>query len=67
MVCTITIKGSMHPEPAIGLKGVIDLAEMIHLLDQRFTLTGWNLKHKYLTEYNTLRVEYYDSIGAFVD
>jgi hypothetical protein len=40
---------------------------MIRLLDQRYTSTGWNLKHKYLTEYNTLRVEHYDSIGAFVD
>ena len=67
MIYTITIKGSVYPEPAIGLKGVIDPAEMIRLLDQRYTSTGWNLKYKYLTEYNTLRVEYYDSIGIFVD
>jgi hypothetical protein len=40
MVCAITIKGSMHPELAIRLKGVIDPAEIIHLLDQRFTSTG---------------------------
>ena len=67
MTCAMSIKGSLHPEPAIGLKGIIDPAEMIRLLDQRYTSTGWNLKHKYLTEYNTLRVEHYDSIGAFVD
>ena len=63
----MSIKGSMHPEPAIGLKGVTDPAEMIRLLDQRFTSIGWNLKHKYLTEYNTLRVDHYDSVGAFID
>jgi hypothetical protein len=57
----------MHPEPAIGLKGVTDPAEMIRLLDQRFTSTGWNLKHKYLIEYNTIRVDHYDSVGAFID
>jgi hypothetical protein len=33
IVYTITIKGSMHPEPAIGLKGVTDPAEIIHLLN----------------------------------
>ena len=67
MTCAMSIKGSVHPEPAVGLKGVTDPAEMIRLLDQRYTSTGWNLKHKYLTEYNTLRVEHHDSIGAFVD
>jgi hypothetical protein len=67
MTCAMSIKGSMHPEPAVGLKGVTNPAEMIRLLDQRFTSTGWNLKHKYLTEYNTLRAEHYDSIGAFID
>jgi hypothetical protein len=40
---------------------------MIRLLDQSFTSTGWNLKHKYLTEFNTLRVDHHDSIGAFID
>jgi len=49
------------------IKGVKDPAEMIRLLDKRYTSTGWNLKHKYLTEYRTLRVEHYDSIGAFID
>jgi hypothetical protein len=48
-------------------KGVTDPAEMMRLLEQRYTSTGWNLKHKYLTEYNTLRVELYDSIAAFID
>jgi hypothetical protein len=67
MTCAMSIKGSIHPEPAVGLKGVTDPAEMVRLLDQRFTSTGWNLKHKYLTEYNTLRAEHYDSIGAFID
>ena len=67
MIYAISIKGSVYPEPAVGLKGVTDPAEMIYLLDQRYTSTGWNLKHKYLTEYNTLRVEHHDSIGAFVD
>ena len=67
MICTMSIKGSVYPEPAVGLKGVTDPAEMIRLLDQRYTLTGWNLKYKYLTEYNTLRVKYHDSIGVFVD
>ena len=67
MTCAMSIKGSIHPEAAVGLKGVTDPAEMMRLLGQRFTSTGWNLKHKYLTEYNTLRVEHYDSIGAFID
>ena len=40
MTCTISIKGSVHPEPAVGLKGVTDPAEMIHLLNQRYTSTG---------------------------
>ena len=67
MICAMSIKGSVHPEPAIGLKGVTDPAEMIRLLDQRYTSTRWNLKHKYLTEYNTLRVEHHNSIGTFSD
>ena len=67
MTCAMSIKGSMHPGPAVGLKGVTDPVEMMSLLEQRYTSTGWNLKHKYLTEYNTLRVEHHDSIGAFVD
>jgi hypothetical protein len=67
MTCAMSIKGSMHPGPAVGLKGVTDPLEMISLLEQRYTSTGWNLKHKYLTEYNTLRVDHYDSVGAFVD
>ena len=33
MTYTITIKGSVYPEPAVGLKGVTDPAEMIRLLD----------------------------------
>ena len=60
-------KGSMHPEPAIGLKGVTDPAEMIRLLDQRFTSTGWNLKHKYLTELFQIKAEHFDSIRAFIN
>ena len=40
MTCAMTIKGSVHPEPAVGLKGVTDPAEMIYLLDQRYTSTG---------------------------
>jgi hypothetical protein len=40
MIYAISIKGSMHPRPAVGLKGVIDLVEMISLLDQRYTSTG---------------------------
>ena len=67
MTCAMSIKGSMHPGPAVGLKGVTDLIEMMSLLEQRYTLTGWNLKYKYLTEYNTLRVDHHDSVGAFVD
>ena len=67
MTCAMSIKGSMHTGPAVGLKGVTDPLEMISLLEQRYTSTGWNLKHKYLTEYNTLRVDHYDSVGAFVD
>ena len=40
MIYTITIKGLVYPKLAIRLKGVTDLAEMIHLLNQRYTLTG---------------------------
>jgi hypothetical protein len=29
----MSIRGSIHPKLAIGLKGVTDLAEIIHLLD----------------------------------
>ena len=67
MTCGISIRGSIHEGPAAVIKGVKDPAEMIRLLDKRYTSTGWNLKLKYLTEYRTLRVDHYDSIGAFVD
>ena len=33
IIYTISIKGSVYPEPAVGLKGVIDPAEIIRLLD----------------------------------
>ena len=33
MIYVMSIKGLVHPEPAVGLKGVIDPAEMIYLLD----------------------------------
>ena len=67
MACAMSIKGSIHPNVAVGLKGVTDPTEMIRLLEQRYTSTGWNLKHKYLTEFNTLRVDHFDSVGAFID
>ena len=40
MTCAMSIKGSIHPELAVGLKGITDPAEIIRLLDQRFTSTG---------------------------
>jgi hypothetical protein len=67
ITCTMSIKGSIYPGPAVGLKGVTDPVEIMSLLEQRYTSTGWNLKYKYLTEYNTLRVDHHDSVGAFVD
>ena len=33
MICVMTVKGSVYPELAVGLKGVTDPAEMIRLLD----------------------------------
>jgi hypothetical protein len=35
MTCAMSIKGSMHPRPAVGLKGVTDPLEMMSLLEQR--------------------------------
>jgi hypothetical protein len=67
MTCGISIRGSIHEGPAAVIKGVKDPAAMIRLLEDRYTTKGWNLKQKYLTEYRTLRVEHYDSIGAFID
>jgi hypothetical protein len=67
MSCSMAIKGSVHTEPAIQLKGITDPKEMWLLLRRRYTSTGWNLKHKYLTEYNALKVEHMDSVSAFVD
>ena len=67
MTCGISIRGSIHEGPAAVIKGVKDPAEMMKLLEDRYTTKGWNLKQKYLTEYRTLRVEHFDSIGAFID
>jgi hypothetical protein len=67
MTCGISIKGSIHPEAAVTIKGITDPAEMWRLLEEGYTSKGWNLKHKYLTEYNTLRVEHFDSIRAFIN
>src|SRR3981189_2789567 len=67
MTCGISIRGSIHEGPAAVIKGVKDPAEMMKLLDDRYTTKGLNLKQKYLTEYRTLRVEHFDSIGAFID
>jgi hypothetical protein len=65
--CAISIKGSIEPDSALPIKGVTDPREMLRLLKERYASKGWNLKNRYLTEYNTLRVEHFDSIGAFID
>ena len=39
MTCTMLIKGSIYPRPAVGLKGVTDLVKIMSLLKQRYTLT----------------------------
>jgi hypothetical protein len=67
MTCAIAIKGSIEPDTAIILKGITNPKEMMKILRERFALKGWNLKHRYLVEYNTLRVEHFDSVGAFID
>ena len=33
MTCTMSIKGSIHPGPVVGLKGVTDPLEMMSLLE----------------------------------
>lgn len=67
MMCAISIKGSIEPDSALPIKGVTDPREMLRLLKERYASKGWNLKNRYLTEYNTLKVEHFDSIGAFID
>jgi hypothetical protein len=67
VTCGILIRGLIHEGPAAVIKGVKDSAEIIRLLEDRYTTKGWNLKQKYLTEYRILRVEHFDSIGAFID
>jgi hypothetical protein len=33
MTCAMSIKGSVHPRPVVGLKGVTDPLKMINLLE----------------------------------
>jgi hypothetical protein len=67
MMCAVAIKGSIHTEPAEILKGVTNPAEMMRLLKQRYTAKGWNLQHLYLTEFFHMKVEHFDSVGAFIN
>lgn len=67
MMCAVAIKGSIHTEPAEILKGVTNPAEMMRLLKQRYTAKGWNLQHLYLTEFFHMKIEHFDSVGAFIN